>query len=95
VIEHQRVQLGLDAALYEHADAAVVNAIARVTVATFVWSSVCLRRSNGSWRSTICRPSPPRWSPWAREAGRRATLNLSTACQIALKYLRKSQLTVG
>jgi hypothetical protein len=36
VIEHQWVQLGLDMALYEHADTAVVNAIARVTqAATF------------------------------------------------------------
>src|SRR3989441_12062693 len=35
VIEHQWVQLGLDLALYEHADAAVVNAIARVTGGNF------------------------------------------------------------
>ena len=35
VIEHQWVQLGLDTALYEHADAAVVNAIARVTGGNF------------------------------------------------------------
>jgi DNA transposition AAA+ family ATPase len=35
VIEHQWVQLGLDMALYEHADIAVVNAIARVTGGNF------------------------------------------------------------
>ena len=35
VIEHQWVQLGLDAALYQHADIAVVNAIARVTGGNF------------------------------------------------------------
>ena len=35
VIEHQWVQLGLDLALYDHADAAVVNAIARVTGGNF------------------------------------------------------------
>lgn len=35
VIEHQCVQLGLDTALYEHADAAVVNVIARVTGGNF------------------------------------------------------------
>ena len=35
VIEKQWVQLGLDMALYEHADAAVVNAIARVTGGNF------------------------------------------------------------
>ncbi len=35
VIEHQWVQLGLDTALYEHADAAVINAIARVTGGDF------------------------------------------------------------
>jgi DNA transposition AAA+ family ATPase len=35
VIEHQWVQLGLDAALYEHVDTAVVNAIVRVTGGNF------------------------------------------------------------
>ena len=35
VIEHQWVQLGLDTALYEQADTAVVNAIARVTGGNF------------------------------------------------------------
>src|SRR5260370_1379888 len=35
VIAHQWVQLGLDTALYEHVDAAVVNAIARVTGGNF------------------------------------------------------------
>jgi len=35
VIEHQCVQLGLDTALYEQADTAVVNAIARVTGGNF------------------------------------------------------------
>ncbi len=35
MIEHQWVQLGLDAALYAHADAAVANAIARVTGGNF------------------------------------------------------------
>ena len=35
VIEHQWVQLGLDTPLYQHADAAVVNAIARVTGGNF------------------------------------------------------------
>ena len=35
VIEHQWVQLGLDTALYAHADAAVINAIARVTGGNF------------------------------------------------------------
>ena len=35
VIGHQWVQLGLDTALYEHADAAVINAIARVTGGNF------------------------------------------------------------
>jgi hypothetical protein len=35
VIEHQWVQLGLDTVLYERADAAVVNAIARVTGGNF------------------------------------------------------------
>jgi DNA transposition AAA+ family ATPase len=35
VIEHQWVQLGLDTALYAHADAAVANAIARVTGGNF------------------------------------------------------------
>jgi DNA transposition AAA+ family ATPase len=35
VIEHQCVQLGLDMALYEHADTAVINAIARVTGGNF------------------------------------------------------------
>ena len=35
MIEHQCVQLGLDMALYEHADTAVINAIARVTGGNF------------------------------------------------------------
>jgi DNA transposition AAA+ family ATPase len=35
VIEHQWEQLGLDRALYEHTDTAVVNAIARVTGGNF------------------------------------------------------------
>jgi DNA transposition AAA+ family ATPase len=35
VIEHQWVQLGLDTALYKHTDAAVLNAIARVTGGNF------------------------------------------------------------
>ncbi len=64
VIEHQWVQLGLDLADNQHADTAVVNAIARVTAATFDWWSDSLPRSNESSPSTTFPSSRPRSSRW-------------------------------
>jgi len=64
VIEHQWVQLGLDTALYEHADAAVVNAIARVTGGNFRLVQRLFAQIERIVAITTCPPSRARWSPW-------------------------------